>query len=337
MILAAPPYVPPADAATRPRVGLAVESMRRHMTDEGWQLFAGLQEAGYGLHGHGLGLTDVRGILDAHPAVLVLQDKREWVGRTAGGTRTFDERERFTNVHRLAARSDVFKVTILKDAQNDHPLHAALALEAGIHAWIVYYQPDRVAQIAPFVRREHLVRTWHTVDREAVPPFAADRPRHALLSGAVKGTAYPLRRRLWYDLRNLPESLVDRKPHPGYHRDGCHTPAYLQTLAQYRVSICTASVYGYALRKIVESVACGCVVVTNLPTDDPLPEIDAALVRVPTDAPAHAVADLVRQECARYDPERARHFASMALARYDYRAEGARLAGAIEAARRDYP
>src|SRR5262245_11406063 len=63
-----------------PRLGLAVASMRDHMTDEGWQLFAGLETSGYTLAGRGLPLdeTSVPVLLARTPSTVVLQDKREW-------------------------------------------------------------------------------------------------------------------------------------------------------------------------------------------------------------------------------------------------------------------
>jgi hypothetical protein len=48
--------------------------------------------------------------------------------------------------------------------------------------------------------------------------------------------------------------------------------------------VATASSYHFALRKIIESVACGCTPVTNLPAYDVLPEIDPVLVRIDDDA-----------------------------------------------------
>src|SRR5688572_14738878 len=86
-----PNYVP---YALSPReqgyaVGCAVKSMQKHMTDEGWQIFQGLESAGFVLHGYGLPYpqTHVPDILEYWQNeidTLVLQDKREYEGRTAG-------------------------------------------------------------------------------------------------------------------------------------------------------------------------------------------------------------------------------------------------------------
>lgn len=332
--LPAPPYAGPA-AAGDVRLGLAVGSMRHHTTDEGWQLFQGLEAAGYTLCGHGLteGETDVARLVDRlRPHTVVTQDKREWTGRTAG--RGFDERERFAGVGSLRDRPEVFRVTVLKDAHADQEFHRAAADEAGVHGWVVYYHPDVVRQLAPYVRREHLLRTYHTVDPAAVPAYTPDGRRGCLLSGAVSG-AYPLRRRLVEARRRLP--ATEHLPHPGYHRRGCATPGYLRQLAQYRVAVCTASRYGYALRKIMEATAAGCAVITDLPEWEVLPGIDGNLHRVTPEAEVYEVAGLIDRLVRDYDPAAQRRHARAAAETYDYRVQGRLLAANIETLRRTYP
>src|ERR1700723_2806402 len=155
-------------------IGLAVESMRRHTTDEGMQIFEGLNYSGYNLAGHNfpIGSTDVLAIISQFkPGIVVMQDKREWEGRAAGGLRGFDERERFTNVQYLRDRSDIFKLTILKDAQHNPEYHAESAREIGCHAWIVYYEKAKVKSLAPYVRKEHLIRTYHSINKDLVPDY----------------------------------------------------------------------------------------------------------------------------------------------------------------------
>jgi hypothetical protein len=327
-------------------IGLAVESMRRHMTDEGWQLFQGLHEANYHLAGHKVtkhyferdeqgrvlvNETDVVKLLEIFdPSVVVVQDKREWMGLTADKSQ--DPAMRFTNVSAMRDRHNVFKIYVLKDAHGDAELHCGAAEEIGIHAWICYYDLDTVARLSPWVRREHLIRTWHSVDAALVPVYSNDRPFDCLLSGAI-GAAYPLRTRLWR--ADLPR--VTRLQHPGYHRNGCATPRFLQTLSKYKVAICTASKYGYALRKIIEATACGCAVITDLPVTDRLPMIDDNLWRVPSDSTMDCVADLVRRICYKYDADKQRELQRAAEEFYDYRAIGNRLADDIEKMRKEYP
>lgn len=318
----------------RPRVGLAVESMKRHTSDEGFQLFEALATAGYTLHGHAIGdgLTDVREILEREdPATVVLQDKREYEGLTIG--RRQNPAVPFR--HALALRDcGAFVGTVLKDAHQRPEYHRGSAQEIGCHFWVTYYATPIVCHLAPFMRPQHVVRTWHTIDPALVPPYSPDGREGAVLTGAVSA-AYPLRQTLIANTRWFPEMKI--VSHPGYRADRCFTPDYLRTLARYKVSICTSSIYGYALRKIVESTAAGCVVITDLPTDETLPAIDGSLVRINPQTPPHRIGALVRHLIATYDPERQRHFAGLALARYDYRAEGSRLVGEIETLRRRYP
>jgi hypothetical protein len=329
----APSYAGSKDDV-RGRVGLAVESMKRHTTSEGWEIFAGLQHAGYVLHGLDIGpsITDVREILSREdPSTVVLQDKREWMGLTADRSR--DPKMRFRKVHELGSRSDVFKATILKDAQNDRALHVESATEAGVHCWILYYHPRIVVHLSPFVRPEHLIRTYHTVDAAQVPGYTVAGRKGCLLSGALSG-AYPLRQRLASRAHLLPETTVLK--HPGYGASGSHTPQYLKLLSTYLCSICTTSRFGYSLKKLIESVACGCVVVTDLPADDVLPKIDPALVRVHHDATVDEVAEVVSHALKTYDPDRQRYWAMKALEWYDWRASGLRLAADIERMRKEY-
>src|SRR5690606_6930648 len=85
--LPAPLY---AGTSGQSRLALAVESMRRHMTDEGWQLMLSLRSGGYGIAGHDCDInsTDVSDLIDRYePNVVLLQDKREWLGLTADRSR----------------------------------------------------------------------------------------------------------------------------------------------------------------------------------------------------------------------------------------------------------
>lgn len=331
--LPAPPYWDEPGAAES-CVALAVESMKRHTTDEGWQIMAGLEHAGYQLWGHGLehNETDVAEILKrTNPDVLVLQDKREWDVQP----RDFrDPAARFTNVGLLADREDIFKITILKDAHQRPDYHRQSANEIGVHAWIIYYEPVKVAQLAPYVRPEHLIRTYHTVDADLVPVYSAKSRSGSLLSGAVSG-AYPLRKRIAnYCLDYLPN--VVRLDHPGYHRDGCATPKFLKLLTQFKVAICTASIYGYALRKIIEATACGCVVVTDLPVSDRLPAIDDNLVRISPDIDMRDLRKLLSQLCDTYNPDRQQYYNQQTVKHYDYRHMGRCLEQSINLMRAAY-
>jgi hypothetical protein len=340
--LPCPAYRPEPNAAYQARVGLAVESMKDHTTNEGWQLFTGLEAGGYELAGHNLAtagkdgskrtLTDVRAILrHTDPGTVVVQDQREW---DPTGRDFRDPNARFSNIGALAERPDIFKLTVLKDCHQRPDYHRASAEAMGCHAWVVYYHPLIVSHLAPYTRPRHLVRTYHSLDANDVPEYGTDdRKGGCLLSGAVS-SAYPLRQRVLQHLGSL--HYLTYLKHPGYHRKGCHTPEYLRTLARFRVALCTASRYGYALRKIMEATACGCVVITDLPEDEALPEIDGNLVRVLPDVPMRTLQNLITDCIEDYDPDRQEEYARRAQDYYDYRLVGRRLANDIERLRLSY-
>lgn len=328
--LQTPQYIPKSEQG--PRIALAVESMKRHVSDEGWQIMEALETNGYTLYGSGLpnSSTDVEHIVNFEsPSILVIQDIREW-DISHGSYR--DLSAKFHNTSMLKSRPDIFKVTIVKDA-HWMPMTYAQASEAmGVHAWITYYHPSTVCSLAPYIRPRHLIRTHHTIDPLLIPPSDPNRDG-CLLSGYVH-SAYPLRTRLAYNLSHLPKTT--QLKHPGYNRDGCLTPQFLKTLNQYKVSICTSSMYGYSVRKIIESVACGCRVITDLPTHDMLPEIDANLVRVSPSISIKDMAEILEFYCETYDFDEQQVYADKAKAYYNYIDTGKRLVNDINAMRRSY-
>lgn len=325
---------------SRLRVGLAVESMKDHMTDEGWQIFLSLAHHGYTLAGHNLPFNncDVYAIINLlKPGVVVVQDKREWDTRP-GNFR--DPRARFHRVNSLAEREDIFKVTIVKDAQHDPGYHSSSAHEIGCHAWIVYYHPLIVKHLAPYIRHRHMIRTYHTLNRDLLSDevldttFLPGNQRSGCLLSGAKSNAYPLRQQLIKEQHLL--YRTGYLAHPGYHRNGCATPSFLKMLLNYRVAICTASIHGYALRKIIEATACGCKVITTLPSDDILPHIDGNLVRIPDYISTREVGNLIQSLCESYDPDEQKVWSERALAYYDYRVMGHKLANDIEQMRLNY-
>ncbi len=325
--LAQPPYSGSAACG----VALAVEAMKRLVTDEGWQLMEGLEGAGYTLCGRRCTVDEVSvpAILDrCRPGVVVVQDKCRW----RGDEDAFREPDAwFADLPALRRNEDVFKVAVLKDAQQTPDYHRWTADEIGVHAWIVYYHPRIVRHLAPYAREEHFIRTYHSIDADVVPPFDGDRGG-CILAGAV-GDAYPLRKRL----SGARLAGVTYLEHPGYALAGCATPDFLRTLSRFKISVCTSSIYGYALRKIIEATASGCVVVTDLPADETLPEIDGNLVRVHPSIGLAPLAALLERLAGSYDPDRQRRYAERAKAYYDKKAVGLRLAAGIEALRSRYP
>lgn len=305
--------------------------MMDHMTDEGWQITHGLSQNGYLHCGHALPIpsTDVKHLVHKFPCnTLVIQDKREW----HFDPRNFrDHNARFHNVNYLAERSDIFKLTILKDAHQGPAWHSEAAVEMGCHAWICYYHEDIVNHLAPYTRKQHLIRTYHTLDPAVVPKFNTNRVGGCLMSGAVSN-AYPLRKRILAE-RNMP---IVTMPHPGYHRRGSNTPEYLRTLSEFKVAICTSSMYGYTLRKIIEATAAGCIVITDLPSDDIMPGIDGNLVRVHPDVDMNDLRNLINRCVASWDAYTQESYSHYATYVYDYKMQTAVLAEQIDALRNIY-
>lgn len=301
-------------------VCLANIDYRRHMTTEGDQFQEGLAAAGWTLAGAGYdGLRDVPAILDRYrPARVVVHDKRDW---DPDSRISFRKDIGFEQLSALQAFRGVTAV-VVKDAATSVDYQHAFYQEAGAHAAIVYYHPESVRRHAAWLAQVPLVRTYHTLDAAALAPLDLRSPRRgAVVSGAVSGS-YPFRTRIVREARTLG---VDVLRHPGYGNRGAHTPEYLQTLSGYRVSLATASAFGFALRKIIESVAMGCTVITDLPAYDVLPEIDGALVRVSPSMPTRELRELIADVAQAWDPEARAAWAAKARAYYDYRATGARL------------
>lgn len=311
---------------------LGVATMKDHTTDEGHQLEMGLVANGYTHCGHSLTVneTDVTKILErVDPTVVMLQDKREWDVEELCFR---DHEARFHNVQSLRERDDIFKVTVLKDSHQRPQYHMRSAEEIGCHAWVTYYSPNIVHKLAAYTRPQHLIRVYHSLNPDIVPEFS-DRRSGALLSGAVSG-AYPLRAHLAQYHNQLPETVYLK--HPGYHRKGCATPEFLKTLNQFKIAICTASIYDYHLRKMIEATACGCMVVTNLSKDDPFPGIDGNMYRVPSNCSVYQMKTLLEELYHVYDPEKQKHFAKIAIEMYDYKVQGLSLLNKIEDLRKNY-
>lgn len=335
--LPAPPYQPDCRAHSVDCM-LSIRSLESHMSDEGWQLQQSLWFNGYRQFyadqtSVGIDYSDVENILALNDPVrtLFIQDRREWDRRNSA---CFDASAQFSNVGHLASRPDIFKVTVLKDAQHDLHFHRDSAAEMGIHAWVHYYHPRIVSSLSSYVRPEHMIRTWHTIDKRSVPFYHPAGRRGALLSGAIHGKYYPLRLRIKRNVSRLRNT--EYLEHPGYGVGRSCTNEFLQTLAKYRVAICTSSIYGYALRKIIEATACGCVVITDLPVDDRIPDIDGNLIRVRPDIAIERLSEIIDAACDGYDHHRQAEFARLAIKRFDYLWEGVRLAGEIQYMRQKY-
>lgn len=331
-----PPAFMPNEAAPHRPIFLAVETFRRHMTDEAWQLQIGLRAAGYDLWGRYLENDEVRvpNILAQTQAdTVIVQDTREWDPTRPG---CFDKTVRFQDVEALTKHPDLFRVTVCKDAHQDpvyqHEAYSALSP----HAWITYYHPGIVMRLCSWLREEHLIRTYHSIDSEALPEFNTGDRKESILSGALNRQIYPLRHRLYRAIKSGELAGIDYLTHPGYGAMGRHTPAYLRHLAGYKIAICTTSIFGYALRKLIEATAVGCVVVTDLPEAEVMPEIQGNLVRVDHNVTLPVLCNVIHEQAATYDTERQRDYARRACKYYDYRYLYGKLADQIASARASY-
>jgi hypothetical protein len=320
------------------KIALAVESMKRHTSDEGWQLMQALNVGGFTLCGHGLMAgTNVANIIkEFNPHTVVVQDKREWDVRNPNKRDYRDPDARFTYIEALASAPDIFKAVIVKDVQQAQRYYRYASEEVGCHAWITYYHPRIVQHLAPYMRPQHTIRTYHSIDPSVVVPYDAEGRSGAILSGSLMGNYYPLRERLAREISSL-HGVVHHQ-HPGYciHPNGAATPAFLKRLASFRVAICTASKYGFALRKIIEATAAGCRVITDLPIDEVLPEIDENLIRIRPDISIADLNSVIDDALHSYSPEIQSWYADKCLCYYNYKRLGIQLASDIEEMRRTY-
>lgn len=303
----------------------AIEAMKRHMTDEGWQIMQGLSCHGYILAGKDLEINSVntKDILNNNkPGTVVVQDKREW-----------DPESTFTSLDSLKKREDVFTLTILKDAHQKPKFHMQSADEIGCNAWIIYYHPKIVHHLAPYTRPQHLIRTYHSINPSILPLFGKDK-EGSLVSGAMFSRVYPLRSNIFYNKTQLPK--LECLKHPGYHRKGCRVKKYLITLNRYKVAICTSSIYGYVLHKIIEATAVGCRVLTDLPTDEILPEIEDNLYRIPTNLSIAGLKKALNHLYDTYDYDLQQERAKRAIEFYNTYSVCKRLSEDIENLRQNY-
>src|SRR5260370_13760304 len=164
-LLPTPVYNIPTDLSNYRQVGLGVASMKNHTTDEGWTIFKGLEQNGWKLYGYGLpmSITHIPLVLKQMPngGTMLIQDEREWDVKP-GCFR--ESRARFNGVEFLQNRPDIFKLTILKDAHQRGHYHRHSAEKMGVHAWVCYYNPRIVKHLASWVREEHLIRTYHSIN-----------------------------------------------------------------------------------------------------------------------------------------------------------------------------
>jgi hypothetical protein len=314
---------------------LALRDFENHMTDESWQVQKGLEWAGYSLRGAGFADDgrDAVSIVDSEcPSTVIVADKREWDATRSGA---FDKNASFTGVPVISRRNDIFRLTIVKDAWFDHEWTHDAHCQIDPHAYLVYYDFDLIRKFRPWIRKEQMIRIYHSIDADAVHEvnYTAKQDK-CLLSGAINQNIYPLRSRasIAHIAGKMPN--VSSLDHPGYHNKKSHSAEYLKTLSGYKVALCTSSVFGCTLRKMIEATACGCVVITDL--EEEYPGIDDNFIRVKRDISIKDLNKWIAIAIVGYDEEKQRHLAEAACRHYHYKRLYADLAYRIEQNRKEY-
>jgi len=327
----------PPDAENRKQgVIFAIESFRRHMDSGRWLFQQGMEEQGYLSAGGsmpppGIACDDVAALVDAWNApVAIMWPRYEWDPALWKGA-PLPRDACFRNIGELAARDDVLRVAVLHDAGSERESQRAWHEEFRPHVYLCWYHERSVMALAPHVPRERIVRTYHVIQGRDVPQVC---PRRGVgvVSGARNHEIYPFRTAAIEAAESGPLGFtVHYLKHPGYHQKGAQSAGYIHFLSRYRVAICSASVYGFALKKHIEATAAGCRVITDLPNYDCLPGIDGNFLRVSPNITMRELHDIVEALAADWDLERQQAYARAAVQRYDYLFECARLAKELAA------
>lgn len=308
----------------------SVPGSKGHVTDEGAQRQNGLAACGWRMAGCGCDIdeTDVEIILrQCEPDIIFIQDPRDWCTDNPGLDRWIPREIAFTNIEALKDYP-AFKVVVMKDAGTAIDFQRQFAEKVGANALNTYYHDLSVIEQAPWTKDYVRIREHHTIDGTWFK-WPTERKR-GVVSGARNSNVYPLRSMAF---QHAGELGIDMVQHPGYHNRGSKSEDYKRMLAGYKVSVATASRYGFSLRKIIESVAAGCVVVTDLPEYDVMPVFDDALVRVPRGADIEYLREAISLASvffdARMEEGLIKELSEKTRQHYDWRASGERLDAAI--------
>jgi hypothetical protein len=322
--------LPRLETKTSPRLCAGIEYYRDYVTSENEQLQRGLESAGWTLtFADGRSLKDV--CESYRPAMLFVADRRDFEHWDCFGNLKLPPSHTWRECDGIDPT--IFKATVLKDVFWYPQWQAEKIVSMGIHAVVVYYDPEIVELAFPWLK-DRLVRTWHSVEPDECQWNEAQRCR-VCFSGAVdpnragnRNDPYPLRNRILKAIGCNELGDVEVRKHPGYSAKGCDTPGYLEWLSRFKVSICTASVYSFSLRKIIEGVANGCTVVTDL--HESLPEIDDGLVRIDPGVPMAELNDVVEEAARDWDADKAMALAEKCKVFYDWRRLGKELSNNLE-------
>jgi hypothetical protein len=311
-----------------------------HITSEGAELQDGLVNAGWAIAGKNfshyvpryfngtveyLDETRVDIILEKlQPDVVFVQDPRDMQSESPG---CFDKWTHFENIEALASYGGK-KVLVFKDAGSGTEYQRLFAQKIHADALVCYYHDKSILKLSPWANDYRRIRIYHSVDGDVIARLNLSRYRsRGIVTGAAgNAMVYPLRYAVFRKTRQLD---INQLPHPGYGNSGCKTPSYLTLLTDFKVHVATASVFGFALRKIFESICCGCIPITDLPDYDKLPIIDPWIVRVPNHIDMESLKILIDCCETSWEQRTAWLRATAAAGFYDYRAAGKRLDAAI--------
>ncbi len=307
-----------------------LESFRRHMDNGRWLFQRGMEQRGYVSIGAGcpspeVDMTDVRAAVERFdPGVVIMWPRYEWDHKEWVGNEVRPE-HLFRDWKYLLERPDILRVAVWHDAGSARKQQQRWHEDFKPHVYLSWYHPDSVMPFAPYIKREQIVRTYHVIDAYNLPPVR-EREGVAVVSGAHTLDTYPLRTKcVRWAAKGLLGGGVDVARHPGYAEKGTKSNQYAEMLSKYRVAICTASSYGFALRKIFEATAVGCKAITDLPAYDKLPAIDDNLIRVSPSIPAGELRDVIRSAADTWNIGDQLLHAMRCRARYDYANEAVYL------------
>ena len=309
------------------KIMCVLESYRRHMDNGRWLFQRGMEICGWKSMAsnlppgdEGLCTNDLSTVPGAK--LVIMWPRHEWDYTVRHPCATTPE-EGFVNYNKLGPKC--VRIAATHDAGSRVQEHRAWFDEWEPDYYLTWYHDKSVLTQMPFLDPSKLIRTYHILNTPS-SYYCGQRYDRALFSGARNRFVYPLREKIIkWGLQN-----VDILPHPGYHMSGSTSYMFLDTLTHYKVSICTASVYNFALKKIFESTAAGCRVITNLPPYDVLPVIDGNLIRLHTWTP-QTLRDAIGHAIATYDADAQRKLAWECRAYYDYNRESVRLNSKLSA------
>lgn len=310
-----------------------VEAFKDYASDTAYRIQAGLAAQGYTCFGKRFpgqqDCTDMRKVVEREwPDIVHVEDWNTWNPKMRQKASLDVE---FTNWEWLGQQPDILRCTKHADPWHHAAEQKHFQQVFNPHAILVRYELDRVSRIAPYMKKDLLVRLYHTVTREFCQPIE-ERHKICLLSGALHGRVYPLRTRIWQEVKQLPgweETFTIRPHHRWLHSGGSAVPDYMKALAQYKIAFVGCSVWLAAFKKHYEATAAGCIVVTNLPETDKVPIVDENLVRVPDDITVKELVELCKDLAGGWDLEKQRDLARRVIERYDYRVEAARIHGIL--------